>query len=298
MTFSVVVPVKCAPSGRGDDLGRLRLLLASLNRFWSGEAKLPVHLICPRDDVASIAPAVRGRHPRLRTSLHDEAEVVPHLGRGTKAAGWLKQQAIKLCAHTLTGADFILVLDADLFCTRAFGPDDLFVGGRALTDWVYRAKFPRWWSFSAGVLRIEAPDLELGMGVTPQLLSTAVCRALHAYLETLHGPDPYAALLDLETIYADAGGYNGWTEYTLYCLFAEETGLMAKHHLAAPEMYAENRRLGSAASVWDKDGLAAWLAKPLAIDPKGYFTVVQSNTLVAADTVARHVRDGLGLADI
>ena len=298
MTFSVVVPVKCAPAGRGDDLGRLRLLLASLDKFWSGTSQLSIHLICPRDDIAKIEPILQGRHPRLQVSLHDEVEVVPHLGRGTKAAGWLKQQAIKLSVHKVVAGDFALVLDADLFCTRSFDDGALFVNGRALTDWVDRGKFPRWWSYSAEVLRLPSPGAGPGMGVTPQLFSTAVCKALEEYLATIHGPNPYATLLDLDTIVADANGYNGWTEYTLYCLFAERFGLMAKYHLSQAEVAAAGKRLGSSASVWDKDALAAWLAKPLAIDPRSFFTVVQSNTLVAPEIVATHIREGLGLTDV
>lgn len=296
--FSVVTPIKCAPHGRGDDLGRLRLLLASLNRFWTGSGPLPVALICPVGDIDVIKPAIEGRHERLNVRLHDEVSVVPHLGTGTKASGWLKQQAIKLCAHKVTQSEFQLVLDADVFCTRPFGPSDLFADGRALTDWVSRAKFAHWWTFSAEVLRLPEPEMGHGMGVTPQLFSAAICRALEGYLATIHGPDPYAALLDLDNIYADSSGYNGWTEYTLYSLYAEHAGLMDTYHLSAAEMAQASRRLGSSKSVWDKDALRAWLDQPLSVDPLSYFTVVQSNTLVDPETVAAHIRNGLRLEDV
>lgn len=298
MSLSAVVPIKCAPSGRGDDLGRLRLLLASLDKFWAGSEKLQVHLICPRDDMVAVAKTVHGRYPRLKKTVHDEIDVVPHLGRGTKAAGWLKQQAIKLCAHNVVASDFMLILDADLFGTRPFDEADLFVGGRALTDHTYRAKFKRWWTFSAEVLRIDPPEGDIGMGVTPQIFSTEICRQLDAHLTRIYGADPYATLLDLDTIFADAQGYNGWTEYTLYSLFAETAGLMARYHLSNTEMSAARLRLGSTASVWDKTALAAWLAKPMKVDPDGFFTVVQSNTLVEPEVVARHICDGLGLTDV
>lgn len=79
-----------------------------------------IYMICPESE------KLRAIAREMGCEFVEESKVVPHLARGNKLPGYLKQQFIKLNADTITTADYYLVIDADtiLLQTQIFLRDD------------------------------------------------------------------------------------------------------------------------------------------------------------------------------
>ena len=134
-----------------------------------------------------------------------------------------------------------------------------------------------WWTASAALLSTEPNRSLFGMSVTPALLSRTACRTLLEELESLHGRDPIALLLDKAS--------SRWTEYTLCHLCAEKHGLLDRLHILAGEQ--GRPRLVCRESLWSAQSLRDWDPSPcFSSPPSALFIVCQSNTGVPPDLVA------------
>ena len=146
--------------------------------------------------------------------------------------------------------------------------------GRCYTSWMSKAEHPHWWAASGDSARDEPDPTRPGLNVTPQMLSRGVLCQLGAHLRgRLECDDPWLGLLDVE---------KRWTEYTLYSVFAEATGLLARHH--RDDLPRGRRLLGR--SVWTPENFNNYsLAEIHADDAGAFFTVCASHTNVLPATL-------------
>jgi hypothetical protein len=278
-----VLPLRFSGVFQRHDFARARLLVHSLEHFWAASDPLALHIIAHDRDADIIAEMIRSE--KLRIQVLPETAVLPCLAALPNVFGWLKQQALKIAAHRIVKGAFYLTLDADVICTKPFDDGSLIVGDRALTDWEPRAMHAAWWTGSADFLQQDCDTGRLGLAVTPAILATGVARALEARLHHLHGDAAYTRLLTAK---------HRWSEYSLYCLFAEGAGLMQQNHLTAAWMNEHNRSLRGPDNCWLHSQFATWNpARSFGAASPGYFVVCQSSTGIPASRVWQRVAEFL-----
>jgi hypothetical protein len=270
--MDAVLPLRLSGDYQEQDLDRARILIHSLEHFWSDPEPLRVIVLAPAGDVPAIRAALAPG--RLPLAVLREDLLLPGMDEVPRLRGWFRQMALKLAAHMLVPGDFYLTLDADLICTQPLSRQHLFVEGRALTDWEPRALHRPWWDGAADALGLpDWPGEALarpGLSVTPELLSTRIIRALEAALHPGGGTPAWMALLRRPGL---------WSEYSLYTLFAEQAGLLRDHHLDEAWMRRNRLSLRAAHNVWYAAELAEWNpARVFAPGARGFFTVCQSST--------------------
>lgn len=198
--------------------------------------------------------------------------------------GWHRQQIIKLFCAELVKDDFFLVLDPDVFAVKPARYEDLIVDGRALVEEDCREWHADWWKSSAELLGVEPRLDRIGMGVTPAILSREICKGLTAYIEQRHGRSWHEVLL--------SSYMTQWTEYTLYHLFAENSGLFERYHAFPSELGIEHRLHSPAPwGVWKAGDYERLNFAELFSDKNpGYFSVVQSNVGVSPQRIASDLK--------
>ena len=284
-TIGAVLPLKIRGRHYAENLTRGDLLFGTMRHFGLAPLFAEVLSIVPGDELEVI-----GRHAQawsdfpIRLVAEDGLlGVFREYARPHQVRPWHRQQIIKLFSATLMSTPFFLTLDPDVMAVRRFGYGDLIRDGRALLQPEPRSVHPDWWHASAGLLGLEPALDRPGMCVTPALLARDICLALMDRLATRHKTEWYRVLLENYSI--------NWTEYTLYYLTGESTGMLGQMHR---EPGPGELRLLAPYQVWnrpelDKEKLAAQFATP----PSGCFSVVQSNSGVdameIAGLIARHV---------
>lgn len=275
MTLPVVavLPLKISGSHYDENIERTRLLLDSFDRFLELPEPLAVTAICVPAEMAAVRAALSSPRRSVRLDVISENEVIPGISEH-RAIGWYKQQALKLAYSARCPSPFYLTLDPDVLLIRPLRLGDLVNDGRCYTSWMTKAEHPHWWDASASVLDVTADPARRGLNVTPNLLSSDVARALgHALTTRLASDAPWLALLDVDKT---------WTEYTLYSVFAETSGLLARHH--RDDLPQGRRLLGR--SVWTPENFENYSLDAIHADPNGaFFTVCASHTGVSAATV-------------
>ncbi|MSR22093.1 MAG: hypothetical protein EXR92_00795 [Gemmatimonadetes bacterium] len=275
--ISAILPIRL--SGTPGDLttfARGRTLLASLDRRGLLGIFQEILLVVP-DRELSLAHRLVAPFADGPFTVIGEDEAFPQFRTFPGQHEYRKQQLIKLGATARAATEFTLTLDADVYCCHSFETSDLVIEGRALMQMEPRAMHAPWWKASAELLSTEPDRSPLGMSGTPALLSRTISRALLAALESLHGRDPIALLLDQAS--------SRWTEYTLYHLCAEKNGLLDRFHLPAGEQGRPS--LICEASLWSARSLPDWDPSPcFSRPPSALFIVCQSNTGLPPDLVA------------
>jgi hypothetical protein len=270
--FEAMVPLKVSGTHYDENLDRLRLLLDSFAVFLRLPQPLRIHAVCVPEEMPRIASAL-GATPSVEMVFHSEEALVPGIG-AHRAIGWYKQQALKLAFGRICPAPFFLTLDPDVLLCRELYGTDLVRDGRCATSWMNKTEHPHWWSASAETLGMELRPDSAGLNVTPQMLSRDVTIALGQHLASRLGKnDPWLALLDVD---------RRWTEYTLYSVFAENSGLLSHYHDSQP---VRGRQL-LGRSVWTPQNFENYSLIDIHDDPAGaFFTVCASHTMVSASTI-------------
>ncbi len=273
--LGAVLPLKLRGGYHSENLARCRILFSSLIAFAEPDLLKEIHVVTPPDDCED-ARRLCAEWPSLPLRAFDERDYLPVLRRRWFARGMYIQQLIKLTAANRLDTPFFLTLDPDIILCKPLRKSDLFVHGRALLDPEPRRARPEWWTGSAGVLGIPVDLQADGMMLTPALLSSTVCQRLFQHLEQRHSGDWDSSLLRLTR--------RDWTEYALYHLMAEYTGLLARVHAVAGD--GTPKRLMCPTAVWAEFQFERWnlpecfdRAKP------GFFTLVQSNTRIAPNAI-------------
>lgn len=245
--LSFVLPVATKRTGRDSfDLLRVRRLLTSLDRFVDRDSLDQLIVVTPADDLAITQDAVAEFVEQLRIQVVEETQFCPELTRNPDTSnlwprpntGWFRQQLIKLAAHAHVRTSFYMTLDADVVFVRPFDGASLIKDGRAvlgmLTADDLRALFkPEVAAHEIGVRRHRIAQAEgvLGLtrpggledawyGETPAVLARDVVAGMARHLEATWETGWREALLQRLP----------WTEYALYGVFAEATGLMDALH--------------------------------------------------------------------
>lgn len=281
-SLSAILPLKVTGRHYGENFARLDQLLSSLR-----------HHVVPKtlDRIVIVSPGKEGRLTRrfaegwsdLRLEVVDEEDYFPAFGRHQlpwQVRPWQRQQIIKLNAPALVNSDFVLTLDPDVLALREVSTAALIPQGRALLEPESRQIHQRWWIDSADVLAVPAHLERPGMHVTPAILSTAVLARLQSRIEEVSGRNWMDTLLTT---------YSEWTEYSLYLLAAESSGLLSTYHVSPDEAASTTHlQVPSEVSIWDSasatsDRLHAMLTR----EHDGLFAVVQSNTGMSASEVSK-----------
>jgi hypothetical protein len=285
ITLTAVLPLRIAAQAQTSDLERVaRLVLPSLERFWTDPDALELLIIVPPGDVERVRSRLRGIG-RIAVRVVSEDDICPTLSGDF---GWHKQQMLKLAAARTVSSRCYLTLDADVILTRPAGGRDLFPDGRAVLNRKVARRHWNWWRASQAILRTSVTvrrDDQM-MDVTPAILYRDVARSLLTAIASRHGvDDPDRFLFDRRRD-KWIGFWRKdwtWTEYSLYWLFVLEQGL-------AEELYCE-----SAAPLyevmWHRDHVGA-LAEKLGPDrarasASPLFLVVQSTLGIAPEELER-----------
>lgn len=278
------------PTGPADiydtDLERARMLLHTLSHFWKGAKTLRLTVITPTDDVLSVQEAL-APSAAVSVTVVDENELIPFLHENPRLSNWYKQQALKLAYASLTTEEFFLTLDADLLCTREFSDESLVVDKKALTDWEPRSRHPEWWTASAKLLRLAVQTDDPGFSVTPVVLSRTICTRMLNYIKTISRQDCYEYLL----------ANFGWTEYSLYNVFADNENLTFEYHHCEDWMQKNRKSIRADPTnsrryhFWSKQQFEAWNGDgAFGPDAQGLFIVCQSNSRILPSAVWNKIK--------
>ncbi|WP_019937763.1 DUF6492 family protein [Bordetella sp. FB-8] len=277
--ISAILPLKTSGRHYADNIGRCDILFSSLRHFASPDLFSRFVLVVPHDEVEEVKGYAKAWSDFpievVDESLH--MGIFAEFSQRHQIRNWHRQQIIKLYAPALIDTEFFLVFDPDCFATHPLSVDTLIVDGKALTHYMPRTAEPSFWQASAKLLGID-PHLErTGLWWTPAILSRTLCLNLHRRLETQFGQDWRRVLLSNYTL--------DWTEYTLYWLVAEQDGLLDRYHTACRP---GQRTLHARESVWYAKHMESWdVARQFAPDSDGLFALVQSNTKIPLQQVAR-----------
>jgi hypothetical protein len=263
------------------------MLLQTLSHFWKDSTKLRLTILTPPQDISSVRDALRSTNT-VDIHVVDEHDVIPFLRTNPRVSGWYRQQALKLAYASLASEDFYLTLDADVLCTHEFSGESLVTDNKALTDWEPRTMHPEWWKTSGGLLRLPARPERVGFSVTPAVLSKAICGKLIEYLHGISARDCYKYLLS----------HFGWTEYSLYNIFADYNDLTYRHHHTETWMSENGKSIRADVSnslsqnFWSEEQFATWKGES-AFDPdaQGLFIVCQSNSNISPSAIWNRVKD-------
>jgi hypothetical protein len=276
--ISAVLPLRISGRHYAENLNRCDLLFGTMRHFGLGPLFAEVLIVVPGNELAVI-----GRHAvawsdfAIRVVAEDGFLGV--FGDYTKmhqVRPWHRQQIIKLFCAKLVTTSFFLTLDPDVMALRRFGYADLIRNGRALLHPEPRAVHVDWWQASASLLDLDPALDRSGMSVTPALLARDICLVLMERLEARHDKEWHRVLLENYAI--------NWTEYTLYYLIAESSGLLDQRHWAPG---TDDPRMIAPYQVWrrsefDTKKLVALFATP----QRDFFSIVGSGAGVSAAEIA------------
>mmetsp|Transcript_58675 Transcript_58675/g.134578 ORF Transcript_58675/g.134578 Transcript_58675/m.134578 type:complete len:640 (-) Transcript_58675:145-2064(-) len=197
------------------DMTILRQLLSTCLDCLSEQAFDVIWIIVPAAQLLMLFDDLRPWLPRHWQFIAEEAllpsrsgdALVPVNGSWGRVGGWLKQQDLKLAAHTAVCTQFFLTLDADLVCNPR--PSTCQFGSTPHMVWNQNRRHPRavtclekgpgrrggssFWGVRSGnfantirVLRLplNASTIKWVMGFTPQLMSTTAMAEVADYYET------------------------------------------------------------------------------------------------------------------
>lgn len=274
------------------DLGRARILLRSLHRFFEDLGR--VFVLVPDHQHAEIK-AQLWVPEGLRIELLPETEIAPELA-SLRRRGWYKQQVLKLAVFEHVQSPFYLTLDADVVATRIVSADRLTPGGRALSYVIPRDLHPTWYRDTARFLG-GGPLVRGGIvhNVTPAVLSRTAVQSLALELQRRAETGRWSkGLAGWRQRWSRSRGRQGWrdylvaglpwTEYALYYSFLELAGTYAEHHVETDRCIYDIDR-----SLWKNDAPRfedGWQPEELfAGEGPPYFVVLQSNSGIPAEDI-------------
>lgn len=279
--MQVVIPLSDREKVRRN-LDRANLCLYSLNFFWLGEQPLIVNIIVPDEETDEIESSLLSKvYPKLKLRIMDESSLNQDIVKHGAGIGYAKQMLIKIAAASIINDTHYLLLDSDIVACRYFSREDLIIGGRALN--AYEAPtLQEWWKKSAQILGIELETdffYHDRMHVTPQILSTFICRALAESITESNKKNW------IELLCADyrSNPTDIWTEYTLYYLYARHHALLDEYYVQ-PQVETNYDLHSKSQNLWGSDQYEDWSPEAaLSPEGRGLFMVMQSITAASID---------------
>lgn len=274
-TITAILPISDHEKIRRN-IDRSKLLIDSLDKFWSDEA-IALFIVTPDRELESIREQLRDRTnlKNVRLEFLKESDVDPAIANAPEGYGIAKQMLIKLCAYKISSSDYYLILDSDVCCCKKISREELFQDGKALTEFfVYPKNYP-WYINSAKVLKADIGALsfkEARLFVTPEILSRKILVELSRKISEMY---PGRSWVESLLASFDKRDNHYWTEYTLYDIFSSSQNLFADHHVA-PAKGAQPLHCMDQ-SLWMQHSILNWdPAKAFSGESKGYFMVLQS----------------------
>lgn len=245
MAISAVLPLKASGSYDVNDLKRAHILFTSLQTFVAAGTISEIFVLVPAAEVELVQQEYSCWQD-LNIKVMAEDDLLPEFKKYPKMRGWRKQQLLKIAIANLVENEFYLTLDADVICLKPLDESKLIIEGKALLQYEQRSQHPKWWKSSARILNMD-PNVgpkELGMTVTPALLSRTLSKKLMAELSPKTSSAKIAqnwvdALCSLHDPANPKNWWIGrflklkWTEYSLYYLCAMKLGLLDQFHVIA-----------------------------------------------------------------
>jgi hypothetical protein len=212
--------------------------------------------------------------------LHEE-ELLPEL-LIYKPKGWIIQQVLKLYSGKISKTKFILILDADLLCIQKTHYYDLIETSNnseyAISNIEKYDMHSDWYDYSSNLLNLTIPKNEI-FGVTPSILSSYILRELINYLQ-----EKVITKFNIEKEFYTSWilflfKNNGWTEFSLYYIFAKSKGLYFQYHIDNTGRYVYN----GDKSIWFSGDLQKIDWDEIFSNKKKnyYFIIIQSNTKIS-----------------
>ncbi|DBB13415.1 TPA: hypothetical protein ACH3X3_005147 [Trebouxia sp. C0006] len=215
-----------------DDWARVSMLLASLHTFMDQSMVHAFYWIVPTVDqlvLHQLAPVgfVFPHVVILEEDLLDTAYGQKFNNTHFFAGGYKTQMIVKLLIARLLVTEYYLVLDADIISVRAFGLDQLFVGGKATYPYNSPHQHKQWYNASAKLAHISLEGkcksaISNRFGPTPTILSTTLAKTTIEHLQTVHGADWLTMTMQADHL--------GWTEFALYHLVGCHSSLFDDYH--------------------------------------------------------------------
>ncbi|AWB66808.1 hypothetical protein C2869_10370 [Saccharobesus litoralis] len=279
--IGAVLPLCITGSYDVDDLGRTEILFKSLAAFMQPGLIDPFLIVTPPHEVDIVREKCGKWTELFNIQVLSEEDLVPEMKNHPHVRGWRKQQLVKLAAARVIKRDFFITFDADVICLRPLAYDDLIVNNKAILQYEARALHPKWWKSSSRILNMNpnVGDAQIGMSVTPALMSTELCQLAMAeiggkkrnwadYLCSLHKPS------NPKNWWIGRYLKNKWTEYSLYYLAAMKNNALDNHHIRCGTTELPQELL-----IHDSHPYAEWdVAKSFAPERNGLFCVVGSKT--------------------
>jgi len=296
--LNAMLPLKITGTYGLDDLNRCTLLLQSLMVHITPGTIDHFDIVAPDPEIAEIKSALEAYTAPLRIRYIPETNLIHCLGdRNLRVAGWRRQMLLKLAYCVQCPAEFVLILDADVVCSKNFSRVDLVRQRKALLQLqpiMSMPNFPEWYLCSMSILGFREALMGQGMSVTPALLSPQICRGLAKFLQERFHQEWWRYLISLETGFLShlwpKKQRRNWTEYSLYFLYAQRTGMLWKYHATAGTLEMPAKLL-SDHSVWydedERDWRPEWCFSEL--DPAIFF-VYQSSTGATPEKVWSRIR--------
>lgn len=183
--------------------------------------------------------------------------------------GWWKQQIIKLLAHKLCSTESILSVDCDCFLNKNLYYKNICSNDKPKIRVTLDGSWENWYRGSESLLRMNWKKKDK-VGVTPFIFSKTILSALDKYLTVLYGANKTSVLLEHSQKAKSANISEVWTEYCLYHIYADYTGMLHKyHHLDSDFELYDN-------CFWNEKEADNWDPSLSFNDPKHFFTVAQS----------------------
>lgn len=275
MKIGAVLPLSVNGSYGSDDLLRANMLFASLTKFAEKDLFERILVVTPdhqRDLVEQSLSCWGG----LPIQVVSELSLLPELKKRRSISGWRLQQLVKIVAAKYFESDFYLALDADVLCTGPFSLPSLIFSGKAILQKRPRDGHWKWWRAASYILNApySRDSSDLGMGVTPAVLSRSIVLAL---LEELDNFGKHSWVENICSIHSVINPKNltfkryvmrKWTEYSLYYLFAEKNNLLNEYHIDERSLdgcavlscrITENSELSNVATVFSKNNPAVFV---------------------------------------
>lgn len=293
MAIGAVLPLKASGSYGVDDLNRTSILFKSLEKFAEPGLFSEFYVVVPANEVELVTKAF-ARWQHLPIIVIAEDELLPELKKYPKMRGWRKQQLVKIAIANRMTSSFYLTFDADVICLKPVSEQQLIIDGKALLQYEPRSQHPKWWKSSARVLGMspEVGEPDVGMTVTPALMSTELCKALMTQLSPSRGNHNWVD--EICSLHEPSNPRNWWigrflklkwTEYSLYYLCAHKLGLFDKYHVIAGTPDIPQRLL-----VHESHPYESWdTAYSFSSRCPGLFCVVGSKTFLSPQEVWKKV---------
>jgi len=274
-----LLPIKLNYGSAGREGDRMKLLVNSLDRHWTGATPFSLHIVCLDKEIDEVrAATTEVGASRLTLNFYKESEFFGTDSSFYKTHPTYKQQMIKLIAPARLGIGAFITFDADILCLRDFN-EETFVFGEKLIS-TYEPKIAHsWWENGMAGCGLTTDLVTKGLGVTPNTLHSDLCVGIEAFFAE-RGMDCIERLYDLTQSHPGVKAYAGegghplvWSEYSLYHMISEMRGTLQGYHVAPEVVSGLSVQLHSRRNVWGKDDIGR--LQPDSADP-GIFLIVQS----------------------